>query len=1033
MPIIVTNSPVKKYYSDLILHLDEFSRRGNRWSDNSPSRSSATLFGTYSFVGGFTTDGTNTTGTQTIPINYASGTLTQVPTPSVNDFTISVTFTCFGPVIDSPDQNGQTLFVIPGTISGNTNLIGFRLYYRTILNNNPLLRELCSISITGIPPGSWHTPIGGIKYNQKTNFTVTYNNFGKVLRLFVNGVLVTTQSSINLTLLEWGDKSYMIGAWGVTPNATRPFYGTIHNVTMFKRTLTPDEVLELYKFKPTAVSTKKSTSDIILNLSNRGTSTGWADNSIYSNGARILGNATFSNGLITNGSNVLGGARGEFTVPPGQSFTISSWVRLDNISQSTRNTILSTALDVGLGNNIGTDSNGFIFSLLNDRSISFLAGENTNLFEAKTSQNQFSFNETFNVTVKFHNLDVTFYKNGNLISTHSLNKVFNWNNLGYGINYWGFNNDFFRFNGKVFSVVVYDRDLSNDEIRDLYFKSATTYKPSESTLNQPPHGGKLLYIDAGEPKSYYLTGTTVNDLSIYGRNGTFSSFESSGLPTFGTMNGGYFSFKDGSSIGFNPTGLPTNGESTIIVWVRITQSTGNIQTIFIYGGSGGSLSSRSIVVSSDNKFVVTVDSNLSGSNKAETTGNFVQLNKWYQVVQVNKSSNISSPQLILYVNGKLIGSIGTSRQTILSNARIGRNGIWSSEQYPLFGDVGELTIYDRALDAQEIYQDYKVKRNRYGLEEVIRLPSTVVPTIPSVITLPVTVITTISAQSGVEVTNNGFSQIGNSGVIWSINQNSLLPSANPFSLLTKTTDGSGLISNLSPGTIYYVVAYAQNSTGIGYGAILQFTTVAILLPTVQNVRGTSLYSTQIRATASVVSLGNAASISSRGFIYNTGSFSANTPLNSFPTVEETGNFVLGTYSLLIENLNGGTSYWIRAFATNQAGTDLSDDILQINTLPTPTVVILEIYDVESLEFTVDIQTTGDGRTRQGIVVKTDIGEPDITIDEDFYTEVDANLSSHTATGRVASTTYYVWGFVRTGDGRVFYTSTSKTVTTLSVV
>jgi hypothetical protein len=97
-------------------------------------------------------------------------------------------------------------------------------------------------------------------------------------------------------------------------------------------------------------------------------------------------------------------------------------------------------------------------------------------------------------------------------------------------------------------------------------------------------------------------------------------------------------------------------------------------------------------------------------------------------------------------------------------------------------------------------------------------------TIPEVTTKPITNLATTSATGGGEIVSDGNATLTSSGLVYSSTN------ATPTTADNKTedaiTDGQFTteLSNLSSGTTYHVRAYATNSVGTGYGAVIDFTT-----------------------------------------------------------------------------------------------------------------------------------------------------------------------------------------------------------------
>jgi uncharacterized protein (TIGR02145 family) len=97
--------------------------------------------------------------------------------------------------------------------------------------------------------------------------------------------------------------------------------------------------------------------------------------------------------------------------------------------------------------------------------------------------------------------------------------------------------------------------------------------------------------------------------------------------------------------------------------------------------------------------------------------------------------------------------------------------------------------------------------------------------LPVITTTTVTGITETTASTGGNVTAAGMSDVTARGVCYGT-------STAPTVAGTKTSDGTGTgtfissLTNLLPGTLYYVRAYATNTQGTAYGNEVSFTTVA---------------------------------------------------------------------------------------------------------------------------------------------------------------------------------------------------------------
>ena len=205
--------------------------------------------------------------------------------------------------------------------------------------------------------------------------------------------------------------------------------------------------------------------------------------------------------------------------------------------------------------------------------------------------------------------------------------------------------------------------------------------------------------------------------------------------------------------------------------------------------------------------------------------------------------------------------------------------------------------------------------------------TTLKPGKPYVITLDVLDITHTSAVSGGVVLNDGGMKVTARGVCWSETVNFSIDTC-----LGKTINGSGTgsfsgeLTPLKDGETYYVMSYATNAQGTGYGIIKTFRASPMFVPsvTLSDVADIRLYSAVCGG--SVTSDGSGTVIA-RGVCWDTTAHP--TLQNSIShTTDGTGS---GTFTSNISGLIMGTTYYVSAYATNEKGTAYSAEIKQFST------------------------------------------------------------------------------------------------------
>jgi len=129
------------------------------------------------------------------------------------------------------------------------------------------------------------------------------------------------------------------------------------------------------------------------------------------------------------------------------------------------------------------------------------------------------------------------------------------------------------------------------------------------------------------------------------------------------------------------------------------------------------------------------------------------------------------------------------------------------------------------------------------------------------------------------------------------------------------------ISNLSPVTTYYVRSYATNGSGVtSYGGQVSFTTTTGLAA-VSTQAATTIASTTATLNGTISSLGDTP-VTAHGFCWST--TTSPTIANSKIDIGVRGT--TGSMTSNISSLLPSTTYYVRSFATNNAGTTYGSEV-----------------------------------------------------------------------------------------------------------
>ena len=247
-----------------------------------------------------------------------------------------------------------------------------------------------------------------------------------------------------------------------------------------------------------------------------------------------------------------------------------------------------------------------------------------------------------------------------------------------------------------------------------------------------------------------------------------------------------------------------------------------------------------------------------------------------------------------------------------------RGVCWSTAQNPTVSNshtsdgtgTGEFTSSITGLNNNVTYYVRAYATNSIGTAYGEERSFTTQEGLAVLTTNDVTNITAYSAVSGGEITDDGGYSITARGVCWSTSQN---PTTND----SHTSDGTGTgsytssLTSLSFNTTYYVRAYATNSIGTSYGEEKVFTT-SKLAPTVATDEVMSITSNSAVTGGNVTSDGGAY-VTARGVCYST---SQDPTISGQHTSDGNGT---GTFTSTLTGLTANTTYYVRAYATNETG------------------------------------------------------------------------------------------------------------------
>ena len=307
------------------------------------------------------------------------------------------------------------------------------------------------------------------------------------------------------------------------------------------------------------------------------------------------------------------------------------------------------------------------------------------------------------------------------------------------------------------------------------------------------------------------------------------------------------------------------------------------------------------------------------------------------------------------------------------------------------------------------------------------------PTLAAVSTSAISGLGSTGATCGGTVSSEGGVSVTARGLCWGA---SSLPTLDSCAGYTSDGSGSGSFSSsitgLSSGATYYARAYATNAVGTAYGSSVSFTTLS--LPTVSLTSVSAVSATAATAACSVSSNGGA-TISAYGICWSASS--ASPSLSSSDGIATTSGAVSGGYASNMTGLTAGSSYYVRAYATNSVGIAYSSYITYAApTAPTIATSSISVTGATTATAYGSISANGGSTiTAYGFCWSSSSSSPTTVSNTGIYTVSGTTSGSYSGglTSLVALTTYYVRAYASNVAGTSYGSAVSFTMPTLPTV
>ena len=251
------------------------------------------------------------------------------------------------------------------------------------------------------------------------------------------------------------------------------------------------------------------------------------------------------------------------------------------------------------------------------------------------------------------------------------------------------------FKGKLSNSKIYNKALSATEIAQNY--EAQKSKFANTIVQQ----GLVLNLDAGNIYSYGGAGTTFYDVSPTALSWTINN------ATYNSSDPKYFSY-NGSNSWLESSTSAVYDSQTITMECWCYPNTLSQEGFLFEKGSVNTQYSMFFESITNPNFVFRTMGTVSNQSLTFNPNTYLTVSAWNHIVCTYNGSS-----KIMYVNGIQVQSVAASGAlpTGQTDQYIGRH----SSGYFFNGRIGESRVYNIALSAAQVLQNYNATKGRFGL------------------------------------------------------------------------------------------------------------------------------------------------------------------------------------------------------------------------------------------------------------------------------------------------------------------------------